>query len=90
MKSNKRKWRLLDIDAWAEDEGGWTWNDVHVLSKFECNADANMKRMLLKKLREARGNTLPRGMYYVHDEDWCLEVRQRKNHRPVFAIQSCD
>lgn len=84
------------IDAWAEGEDGWTWNDKHKLFEFRSDAK-DIKRVFLKKLRAHLANGVPtiagykqhidlgRGWYYV-DEGWyCLELRKKCNDEPKYA-----
>ncbi len=84
------------IDALAEGETGWSWNDRHHLFEFRTNA-LDVKRVFLKKLRKFLSDgvrtiagfrqhiDLGRGWYYI-DGDWdIIELRKRFNHEPVYA-----
>ena len=79
-------WRLVEIDAWADPEGGWTWNDTFTLKRFRSES-INLKGLLLRVLRDVRGKRLPPGVFRVDDSDWdIVEVRRRKDDCPVWAI----
>lgn len=99
MSKGDRKFAPLfsvwQIDAWAEGEDGWTWNDKYKLFEFRTNA-LDIKRAFLCRLRKhirnvvkhgglSQGSDLGRGWYYV-DGDWdILELKKRCNHEPVYA-----
>ena len=55
-------WELREIDAWADGEGGWTWNDSFVLKRFRSDAD-DLKGLFLRVLADVRGRPLPRGVF---------------------------
>ena len=79
-------WELREIDAWAEPEGGWTWNNSFVLKRFRSDADY-LKGLFLRVLADVRGRPLPRGVFRVDDGDWnILEVRRRRDGCPVWAM----
>ena len=79
-------WELREIDAWADEVGGWTWNDSFVLKRFRSDAD-DLKGLFLRVLADVCGCPLPRGVFRVDDSDWnILEVQQRKTGMPVWAM----
>ena len=45
-------WELREIDAWADGEGGWTWNDSFVLKRFRSES-VNLRGLFLRDPREA-------------------------------------
>ena len=80
-------WELREIDAWAEPEGGWTWNNSFVLKRFRSDADY-LKGLFLRVLADVRGRPLPRGVFRVDDSDWnILEVQRRRDGCPVWAMK---
>ena len=79
-------WELREIDAWADEVGGWTWNNSFVLKRFRSDAD-DLKGLFLRVLAAARGRPLPRGIYRADDRDWSiLAIQQRKTGMPVWAM----
>ena len=79
-------WVLKEIDAWADEVGGWTWNDSFVLKRFRSDAD-DLKGLFLRVLADIRGRPLPRGVFRVDDSDWnILEVQRRRDGCPVYAM----
>lgn len=79
-------WELREIDAWADEVGGWTWNDSFVLKRFRSDAD-DLKGLFLRVLADVRRRPLPRGVFRVDDSDWnILEVQRRKDGCPVWAM----
>ena len=79
-------WELREIDAWADEVGGWTWNDSFVLKRFRSDAD-DLKGLFLRVLADVRRRPLSRGVFRVDDRDWnILEVQRRKDGCPVWAM----
>ena len=79
-------WELREIDAWADEVGGWTWNESFVLKRFRSDAD-DLKGLFLRVLADVRGRPLPRGVFRVDDRDWnILEVQRKKDGCPVWAM----
>ena len=79
-------WELREVDAWADEVGGWTWNDSFVLKRFRSDAD-DLKGLFLRVLADVRGQPLTRGVFRVDDSDWnILEIQQRKTGMPVYAM----
>ena len=79
-------WELREIDAWADEVGGWTWNNSFVLKRFRSDAD-DLKGLFLRVLADVRGRPLPRGVFRVDDSDWnILEVQRRRDGCPVYAM----
>ena len=80
-------WELREIDAWADEVGGWTWNDSFALKRFRSDAD-DLKGLFLRVLADVRGRPLPRGVFRVDDSDWnILEVQRRRDGCPVWAMR---
>ena len=86
---------VWQIDAWAEGEDGWTWNDKYRLFDFRTNS-LDVKRVFLKRLRRHLADVktpsgvvqhfnLGRGWYYVTDDWHIMELCRRKDHCPIYA-----
>ena len=79
-------WELREIDAWADEVRGWTWNDSFVLKRFRSDAD-DLKGLFLRVLADVCGRPLPKGMFRVDDSDWnILEVQRRRDGCPVYTV----
>ena len=90
---------VWQIDAWPEGDGGWTWNDKFSLFSFKSRA-GNIKKAFARRLRQylEKGGPknfrtsgwyhysgLGRGWYYLSEDDYCVELRRRGTHEPVYA-----
>ena len=80
---------ILSIDAWAEPVG-WTWNNwfkVGTISKEDFEK-LNTTRKVLKYMRGEgylTGNSI--GKCTVEDDEYNVVVCDRKNFRPLYAIE---
>ena len=80
-------YRLLQIDAWAEPEGGWTWNQWW---KIEENIyfQSPSTRLVLRKLRE--WDYLSKesiGKLEVEYDGYNYVIQRRNNQEPVLALE---
>ena len=57
------------VDAWREREGGWTWNNWHLVGTVPDDWAHLPARALLRKLR-GEGYTLPAGSVYIEDDGY--------------------
>lgn len=79
-------WELREIDALADGEVGWTWNDSFVLKRFRSES-VNLRGLFLRVLADVRGRPLPKGVFRVDDSDWnILEVQRRRDRCPIWAM----
>lgn len=80
---------ILSIDAWAEPVG-WSWNQwwkVGTVSKEEFEK-LNTTRKVLKYMRDEGyllGGSV--GRCTVDDDQYNLVICDRKNGRPLYAIE---
>lgn len=82
--------QVFQIDAWAEGDGSWTYNNSFPLEKFEYKGELT-KRKLLNLLRK-KGYLPPDSQrkykvddYFTFEGMWC--VQQRNNGMPVYDVQ---
>jgi hypothetical protein len=81
---------ILSIDAWGDPDGCWTWNQwfkVGEISKEEFEK-LSTTRSVLKWFRE-NGYLTERsvGKVGVDDDQYNLVIIDRRNKRPLFAIE---
>lgn len=88
--------KVVQIDARAEGECGWTWNSEYPLFEFRSDA-LDVKRTFLRRLRKFLSDGVPtisgirervdlgRGWYYVRDYLDIIEVRRRCDDCPYYA-----
>jgi len=81
--------KILSIDAWAESEGGWTWNNwftVGNITKEEFEKlDTNRK--LIKFFRKEFLTGKSKGRVSVYDDQYNICLCDRSNGRPLYAIE---
>ena len=79
--------RILQIDAWREAEGGWTWNDWFHVGDTEAETLSLPPRKLFAKLR-AEGYRMPAPGYAAAEDDGHnLTIIHRHTGEPVLAIE---
>ena len=87
---------VVSIDAWAEGEDGWTWNQKFPMFQFRSNASdlkrafvTRLRRYLKEKMRNWAGQPahieLGRGWYYITDDWDIMELKKRCNDEPMYA-----
>lgn len=89
---------VWQIDAWAEGESGWVWNDKFKLFEFRTTS-LNVKQEFLRRLRyyleksaservdpvHGFGNGMGRGWYCCTGDWHVLEVCRKTDGCPCFA-----
>ena len=80
-----KKYEIRLIDAWADEEDIWNWNDSFILDSFITNSN-NEKRLFLNNLHNL-GYKFKKGTCYVYDDNSdTIELRKRKTQEPLFAM----
>lgn len=75
---------IRQIDAWADGEGGWTWNESWHIADFSTQAK-NEKRACIHALNK-HGISFKRGRFIIDYDGSIYEVQDRKTHEPIFAF----
>lgn len=83
--------KILSVDAWAEPEGGWTWNawyTIGEISKKELETtsqtDKNL-RLLFKRLGYT--TTADKRKVAICDDQYNIVLCDAKDGRPLYAIE---
>jgi hypothetical protein len=81
----KARFEVRSVEAWAEGEGGWTWNASCRLFDFRTGAK-DVRRAFLGALRR-HGIRFRRGRVRVEtlDGGYTYEVQARKDGEPLYA-----
>ena len=78
------KFEIRQIDAWAEAEGGWTWNNSIKVGEFQTRA-ADQKRAFLYALHKL-GIVCKRGRMTVIFMN-CKIGAQMNRFLPLFLVK---
>lgn len=80
--------RLLSVEAWRGDEGGWTWNNWHARGMVPLAWCDLKPRELLRRLRDAGNvNVPPPGCAAVEDDGHNVCILWKGTREPVAAIE---
>lgn len=79
--------KILSIDAWAEPEGGWTWNDwsqIGTITKEEFEAIESY----LKWFKDnGYTTTTDKRKVAIDDDQYNIVLCDAKDMRPLYAIE---
>lgn len=81
--NNKYKYEIRQIDAWENEEGGYTWNNSIHIGEF-TTAAADHKSAFLRALRKM-GIICQRGKCKVDFDGDIYELINRKTGEPLLA-----
>lgn len=100
MSKGSRKFAPLfsvwQVDAWADGDGGWEWNDKYKLFEFRSDS-LDLKRVFASKLRKFLHTSknpitgireyydLGRGWYYITDDWYVMELCRKCDGQPWYA-----
>jgi len=77
--------QVASVDAWAESEGGWYWNNQYKIG--EGQLERLTSRLILKWLRQEDFLTdRSIGRVHVEDFDDVIEIQEKSNRRPILAL----
>lgn len=85
---------ILSIDAWAERESGWTWNDHYKVGTIDLEIlkTLNTNRKLLAYMRtEGYLSSSSQGKVRISDNPYdgvFIEFQDRSSGEPLFAIST--
>ena len=85
----KMRFEIREVDAWAGDDGDWTWNTSYYLGTMTTKAE-NVKRAFVRYLKSRRGIVFRRGRTAVIDCCGVIEIRDRRTGEPLFAALFLD
>ena len=78
--------RILSIDAWRNECGGWDWNAWYKVGEIDAIPDTNRK--ILSALREAGYlSDYSKGRVAVEDDGYNLVIMDKGTREPLFAIE---
>lgn len=80
---NKARYEIRQIDAWGNEEEGYTWNESIKIGEF-TTAAADHKNAFLRALRKM-GIVCQRGKCKVDFDGDIYELTERKSGMPIMA-----
>ena len=93
----KTPYKVLSIDAWGNSkENSWYWNKCYTIAEGKSGTKAhNMSnynhRQSIGKIFRKHGIIAKRGKCYLYSYDGSIwELRSRKTHEPLYAIEFLD
>ena len=86
--------KILSIDAWADGENGWTWNNWYEVSNItEDKFDILYNRELMEDhaftdwfIEQGFLNT-PNTKYYTDDDGYNIIICFAETMKPLYAIE---
>jgi len=86
-------YNVTTIDAWADDFGGWTWNDSWSAGQLEIEGEKLTTRKVLNALRSegylsdySKGRVRIDWLESFMDEGSVCEIQHKDTYRPIFFI----
>ena len=82
--------KVLSIDAWGNEEGGWDWNNwfkIGEISKEEFEALKNDKDFRLWFKRNGYTTTANKRQVTIDDDQYNIVLCDAEDGRPLYAIE---
>lgn len=85
--SNQQEVSILSIDAWADGDDGWNWNQWYRVGKTEVTVCDKPEAEILAYM-VAEGYLKPKALEccYVEDDQYNMVICDKETHEPLFAI----
>lgn len=79
---------ILSIDAWAEPENSWNWNNWHKVGEIVLEDIPKTNRAIIMYMRK-KGylSDKSKGRVTVEDDGYSLVIIHKSTGRPLFAIE---
>ena len=85
--TNIKTFPVLSIDAWAEPDGGWTWNQWFNVGTIDLDLDAEDRQIIQAMVNAGYLTALALESADVEDDDYNIVIVDRETREPVFAIE---
>jgi hypothetical protein len=79
---------ILSIDAWADGDGGWNWNNWHSVGAFPRAMIDASPRAILQWFRESSMlSEASKGKLCIDDDGYDVVIMNRHTREPIYAIE---
>ena len=86
-ETNIQTFPVLSIDAWAEPDGGWTWNQWFNVGTIDLDLDAEDRQIIQAMVNAGYLTQQGLDVCDVEDDGYNLVIVDRETQEPVFAIE---
>ena len=86
-KTNIKTFPVLSIDAWAEPDGGWTWNQWFNVGSIDLDLDAEDRQIIQAMVNAGYLTSAALESAVVEDDDYNIVILDKETREPVFAIE---
>ena len=86
-ETNVQTFPVLSIDAWAEPDGGWTWNQWFNVGSIDLDLDAEDRQIIQAMVNAGYLTALALESAVVEDDGYNLVIVDMETREPVFAIE---
>ena len=88
MTKSENTYTLLTIDAWKDTEGGWYWNDMHIVEEDIYIDPSLSNRALLAFMRRNHWlSEQSKGRIRIEDTGHDIEIQNKNTYEPIFAFR---
>ena len=86
------KWEIRWIDAWADENGEWVYNETRHVAEIEVDSDEDAKDKAIAKLRDWHLDPLDiaAGRYRWSKAGDGYEIVERRDGCPRFCLNPID
>ncbi len=79
--------KVLSIDAWADGDEGWTWNDWHYVGEVTLADDAKDEEVIAALVDGGFATERARTEGEIFDDQYNWVLQQKADGKPVFAVE---
>ena len=81
-------YEILQVEAWADGDGGWTYNNAFRLGTMKTAAKKPEKAF--RRWLSRKGVCFKKYATIAVDDGYVLEIQDRKTGEPLFAAVCAD
>ena len=86
-ETNVQTFPVLSIDAWAEPDGGWTWNQWFNVGSIDLDLDAENRDIIRAMVNAGYLTSAALESAVVEDDGFNIVILDKETQEPVFAIE---
>ena len=86
-EANLQTFPVLSIDAWADPEGGWTWNQWYDVGRIEVDIEKPDQDLIQSMIDAGYLKTNAHDLAEIEDDGYNVVFKNKATGEPVFAIE---
>ena len=88
--NTQKTFKILSIEAWADGEDGWYWNNWNCVGELEDETlldNGRNEELIAWFIQEGYLKETAKDLVYVDDDQYNLVITHKDSHEPIYAVE---